>query len=122
VLRKEAETATYDISLTKESVTITGITSFDGTNIDNVTLIFDEDTSVVNNTALSAEIKSDENGAYTVELSPGSYNVSASSDLITDEAQNFTYEWTGSLVVTKDDIFTGIKFNIIDLEKILKDE
>jgi protocatechuate 3,4-dioxygenase beta subunit len=121
-LKREDEAATYDLNLNKESVTVVGTTSIEGTNVDNVTILFDVDISVINNTAFSAEAKSDENGVYTVELSPGSYNVTAYSDLITDEAQNYTYEWTGTLVVSKDEISTGITFDIDDLEKILKDE
>ena len=121
-LKREDETATYDISLIKESVTVNGTTSFQGTIIENVTILFDEDISIVNNTAFSAEAKSDENGDYSVELSPGSYNVTASSELITDETQNFTYEWAGNLVLTKDNIPTVFIFDIDDLEKILIDE
>ncbi len=102
---------TFDISLTKHSTNVSGFTSFDGTNIANVTKIrFLPDKSVENNPAIyTATVESDETGFYALELSPGSYNVSVSHEF-TENEQNYTYIYNGKLVI---DLAPAIKtYNI----------
>jgi hypothetical protein len=69
------EPITRDFTLTKNSVTIAGVTSYEGTRIDNVSVRFTIDTWVENNSAQQRTIQSDEFGQYLVELSPGTYNI-----------------------------------------------
>ena len=88
--------ASYDISMSKNSSTVSGITSFDGKNKDNVSITFKPDGSE-NNTAVTATAKSDANGSYTVELALGRYNVTVVNQMRTEEGQNYTYSFEGSL-------------------------
>jgi dolichyl-diphosphooligosaccharide--protein glycosyltransferase len=88
--------ASYDISMNKNSSTVNGITSFDGKNKDNVSITFKPDGSE-NNTAVTATAKSDTNGSYTVELALGRYNVTVVNQMRTEEGQNYTYSFEGSL-------------------------
>jgi dolichyl-diphosphooligosaccharide--protein glycosyltransferase len=88
----------YDISLTKHSFTATGSTTYDDTNIGNITIRFSPDTAVENNTAVFAQTTSDENGSYIVELLPGSYNVTV-EEIVNESGQDVTYTFTGPLEI-----------------------
>ncbi len=122
VLVKEDEVASYNITLIKKSVTVSGTTSYEGLNIDNVTIDFISDITVENNTAISESSMSDENGQYLIELTPGYYNVSAISGIISEDDKNYTYMWEGNLEILETDISIGITFDIDDFEKILEEE
>jgi len=104
----------YNIALTKQSVTVSGYTSYDGTNIANVTNIRFEpsEIDIANNTALFGNIaNSNETGFYRLELSPGSYEVSI--DYSTSENdKNFTYKYKGPLEIDSTDIDMGVSYNI----------
>ena len=91
---------TLDISLKKESATISGTTSFDGSNIANISIAFTRDLSVYNNTAISASVTSDETGSYTIELAPGTYNVTVDHPLAAEGQTNYSYKFSGELVIT----------------------
>lgn len=103
----------YDISLSKNSVTVSGHTSFEGTNKGNVTNIkFEPDVSVVNNTAIySRTVQSNEIGQYSLELSPGSYIVTVNHSF-GENGQNYTYTFNGTLTIEEKDIKLGITYNI----------
>ncbi len=88
----------YDISLTKHSFTATGSTTYDGTNIGNITIRFSPDTTVENNTAVFAQTTSDESGSYVVELLPGLYNVTV-DEVVNESGQDVTYTFTGPLEI-----------------------
>jgi asparagine N-glycosylation enzyme membrane subunit Stt3 len=122
VITKDQTETIYDIELIKESVTVSGTTSFEETSIDNVTVTFQPDESIENNTAFTEIAISDQNGLYSIELTSGQYNVTAISKTLTENDNNFTYQWSGFLVVSEEDISIGITFNIDELEKILKEE
>ena len=109
-----------DFTLEKKSVTISGTTTYNGETISNVTVRFERDLTVENNTAINRAPKSDENGDYTDELTIGTYNVTAVKDF-TQNDKNYTYTWTGKLTVTETDIATGKTLNI-PLEMIEKEE
>jgi hypothetical protein len=64
--------------------------------------------------------KSDVSGLYTIELAPGTYNVTAVSVRFEENGKNYTYEWTGVLELKQSNIVTGIVYTI-ELEKILKE-
>lgn len=103
----------YNIDLTKHSVTVTGHTTYAGTNIANVTNIrFDPTEEIENNTALYGNsANSDETGFYKLELSPGSYEVTI--DYTTKENdKNVTYTYEGALIIDSTYIDPGATYNI----------
>jgi dolichyl-diphosphooligosaccharide--protein glycosyltransferase len=88
----------YDISLIKHSYAVTGYTQYGGTNIGNISIRLSPDASVENNTAQSAQTKSDENGLYVIELLPGSYNIIV-DELVNESGLEITYTFAGTLEV-----------------------
>ncbi|RLF34436.1 MAG: hypothetical protein DRM98_00560 [Thermoplasmata archaeon] len=112
VLTKGEGSVTKDFSLVKKSVTVTGLTKYEDQAIGNVSISFKKDSSVENNTAVSNEAMSDENGSYTVELAPGTYNVTTTGEQFNISGVNYTYEGYGTLTVTEDDITTGVTYNV----------
>jgi hypothetical protein len=89
----------YDIPLTKESVTVSGTARYDTTGKFNVTISFYPNEGVENNTAEYADVLTAENGSYVVELMPGSYNVSV-DEPVEEGGANVTYSFNGSLEVS----------------------
>jgi predicted phage tail protein len=63
-----------------------------------MTVTFSSDLTVVNNTAKYSTAETTADGKYTLELAPGSYNVSI-TELVNESGQNFTYTFTGQLSV-----------------------
>jgi len=106
----------YNISLIKHSLTVTGSTTYGGTNIGNITIRFSPDTAVENNTAVFARTTSDENGSYIVELLSGSYTVTV-DEVINESGQDVTYTFTESLEVqvatSFDIVLASTKFYLI---------
>jgi len=92
-------TASYNITLTKTSVTVTGATTYNGTGKANMTIIFTKDLTIQNNTAITTNVKTKSNGLYTIELTPGSYNVTVETT-VNESGQNITYLSTGRLSVS----------------------
>ncbi|UCF50205.1 MAG: glycosyltransferase family 39 protein [Thermoplasmatales archaeon] len=90
----------YNISITKHSSNISGYTLLNGEKIDNVTKIrFIPDLSIENNSAIYGfTTESDETGYYSLELSPGYYNVSVEHEFIEDD-KNYTYVFSSKFVV-----------------------
>lgn len=76
VITPGQNTITYNIALTKTSITVTGTTTQNGLPIGNMTVTFKPDGSA-NNTAILSTSKSNATGIYTTELAPGAYNVTA---------------------------------------------
>ncbi len=89
---------TYSLALIKESVTAQGNTKYNEVGKANISLTFSRDDSVENNTAIYTNTKTDKNGTYTIELAPGSYNVSATG-LFNESGQNVTYAGTAQITV-----------------------
>jgi len=58
-------------------VTVNGYTKYGSENVGGISIQFLTDGSVKNNTAVESTSTSNETGYYEVELSPGSYNISA---------------------------------------------
>ena len=94
--------ASYPIALNKESVTVSGSTKYNSLGKANMTITFLKDNNVENNKAIQTSTISDATGAYTLELSPGSYNVTV-LELVNESGQNITYEFTGKLMVSSGD-------------------
>lgn len=90
--------ATYNIALTKESVTVSGVTTYNGLGKANITVLFSKDTAVENNTALTKSAKTGLNGNYLLELTPGTYNVTV-EELINENGENVTYTATSRIVL-----------------------
>jgi dolichyl-diphosphooligosaccharide--protein glycosyltransferase len=96
-------TASYNIALTKVSVTVSGSTTYNGVGKTNITILFSKDLRITNNTAVSKNVKSDSNGSYTIELTPGSYNVSV-AEVVNESGQNITYTGNaGQIILTSGD-------------------
>ncbi len=96
-------TATYNIEITKESVTVRGNTTYNDKGKGNITIVFSKDLRYANNTAVTKNVKSDINGSYTIELIPGSYNVTV-MEIVNESGQNITYTGTaGQLSLNKGD-------------------
>jgi dolichyl-diphosphooligosaccharide--protein glycosyltransferase len=91
-------TATYNISLTKVSVSVSGSTTYNGLGKANMTIFFTKDLNVQNNTAITNSVKTKANGVYTIELTPGSYNVTV-EQTVNESGLNVTYTGTGQIVV-----------------------
>ncbi len=101
ILTKGQGIRTYNIQVTKESKAITGTLTYQNTPVSNLSIDFQPDPSVENNTAEYATKQASETGQYTVELLPGTYFV------IVDEEQEtggilYQYTFEGTLTVTAD--------------------
>ena len=114
------ETKSFDISLDKQSATIEGPTIYEGTRISNIAIAFDPYEPAENNTAVHATTISDENGYYSIELTPGSYYVLAISEPFTENGKNYSYEFEGILNISPQEI-GKIKNYIILLAKVETD-
>ncbi len=90
--------ASYDIPLLKESITVHGTTLYNGTGKANITIAFENDPFVSNNTAIDTATTSSQNGTYTVELAPGSYVINVTMT-INESGRNVTYLGTGQITV-----------------------
>jgi hypothetical protein len=94
--------ASYHIALIKHSVTVSGSTKYNAVGKANITITFSEDETVVNNTASDTSTISGTDGVYTVELTPGSYNVTI-EELVNESGQNITYTYDDRLIVSTGD-------------------
>lgn len=93
VYPEENTTTSLNISLDLSPVTVSGSTTINGEPVADITIAFEPDESVENNTAEAGTTASDDTGRYEVELAPGSYNVSV--DMKDETTQ--TYSFTGAL-------------------------
>ncbi len=121
VLQGSVSKTGVDIELTKHSVNLSGFTEYNNENIANLTVKFQKDRSIENNSAISMITKSDETGYYTIELSPGYYNVSINTTK-QEEGQNYTYQLSEQIQIKEDQISTGDFKNFDAIEKFLKEE
>jgi hypothetical protein len=64
-----------------------------------MTIFFTKDLNIQNNTAITTSMKTNANGMYTIELTPGSYNVTV-EELVNESGQNITYISTGRIAVS----------------------
>jgi dolichyl-diphosphooligosaccharide--protein glycosyltransferase len=93
-------TAYYIIDVTKESVTVSGSTKYNGVGKANITILFSKDSQISGNTAVAKSVKTNSNGNYTTELTPGSYNVSI-KEIVNESGQNITYIGIGHITLNK---------------------
>jgi len=93
----ENETKSFNISMQFSPVTTSGTTKYEGSPVGDITIEFEPDESIENNTAEATSISSDENGFYEVDLKPGYYNI------IVEEMddQTLVYSYSGSKEIIK---------------------
>jgi len=103
-------TASYDITVTKVSVTVSGSTKYNGAGKANMTILFSKDLGIAENPAVTKSVKTDRNGNYTTELTQGSYNVTI-EELVNESGQNITYTYTGQLILSSGE--TSRIYNIL---------
>lgn len=94
--------ASFHLPLTKVSVTVKGNTTYERLGKANMTVLFTKDLSVANNTAITTSAKTNASGRYSIELTPGSYNVSV-EQMFNESGINVTYTGTGRITVSSGD-------------------
>ncbi len=103
-------TTIQNISLAVAPILVSGDVTSDGIILSNASLLFDINLSVENNTAQKEETTSDEQGQYTIHLTPGYYNITAEAT-VNESGEETFYTFSGSLQI---DMGEGIKtFNIV---------
>ncbi|MBN2066092.1 MAG: carboxypeptidase regulatory-like domain-containing protein [Candidatus Thermoplasmatota archaeon] len=107
---EENRTTIQNLSLSIAPIVVSGRVTAGGANMDNVSLLFDSNPVIENNTAQKNEATSDEQGHYTIHLTPGYYNVTAET-AVNISGEEVVYTFSGVLHVKMGE---GIKsFNII---------
>jgi hypothetical protein len=100
VLNIGQEPQKRDFDLEKVSARVTGVTTYEGKIINNVSIEFKGER------VTPFRVTSDETGSYRLELEPGSYNVTVDYT-VTEDGQNYTYTFTGYLeIITVPDLVT----------------
>jgi len=95
---KENQTTSFNISMTLAKVKLSGYTKYDGENLGYVDIIFKPDGGVEGNTAVQSNTASNiTTGYYEIQLTPGSYNVSATKKI----GQMTIYSYDGKLEIVK---------------------
>ena len=64
-----------------------------------MTIFFAKDLNIKNNTAITTSVKTKANGIYSIELTPGSYNVTV-EETVNESGQNVTYFSNGLITVS----------------------
>ncbi|MFH1102028.1 MAG: STT3 domain-containing protein [Methanobacteriota archaeon] len=104
------KTLSLNISMDYAPITVSGLTTSDAKPISNIPITFYPDRRVINNTAQQGTATTDTNGSYTVNLKPGSYNVTILTSYVTG-----SYSFGGNLALTMGE---GIKTYNIPLTKL----
>jgi dolichyl-diphosphooligosaccharide--protein glycosyltransferase len=100
----------YPIPLIKHTVTVSGTTKFDTTATPNIKIDFKPDTSVQGNTAVQNTIVSNATGVYTVEITPGTYDVTV-NQTVNETGHNVTYTFSQRIVVASAQL--SMSYNIL---------
>lgn len=103
ILEKGQGIKTYDIHLSKETVTVSGKTSYNNQNIANISIIFSPDDQIENNTAEFSTTQSDNAGVFGAELLPGSYIV-AVNEAVNETGVHVIYTYYETLFISESDI------------------
>jgi hypothetical protein len=98
---QENKTVTQNISMSYAKIAVSGETTRADTNqaVSNVTISFDADEDVENNTAVAVEINSDETGEYKVELNPGSYLINVDQE-VNESGTMVTYKYSAKITIS----------------------
>jgi len=81
VFAEENTTKTLNVSMDLTPVSLSGNATYMSEGIEGVTIMFNKNNSVDLNTAEYSTTNTDENGEYSLELQPGSYNVTLSKSI-----------------------------------------
>jgi len=94
----ENETTNFNVSIEYAKIALSGRTKDidTGATINNISIEFLPDFSVVNNTAQSSSSISSGNGAYTALIMPGRYNVTV-NQVVNESGINVTYVYSEQL-------------------------
>ena len=93
------ETKEYNISIDYVPIVVSGNTMKNQQNFGNVTVIFSKDESMENNVAVTNSIISDlDDGAYSIDLLPGTYNVTAEKEI---DGEKYSFEQKLTLSVAQ---------------------
>ena len=97
---EENKTTTKNISIQYAKISVTGDTIREDTNqlVSNINITFAADTTVENNTANNSDTISNSNGAYSLDLMPGSYIVTVDEE-VNESGTIVTYTYSGTLTV-----------------------
>jgi len=93
----------FTISMSKETTTVSGRTTYNGVSKDNISISFMPSSDIENNTAESASGMSDETGGYTVELKPGKYDVNVEKT-VNESGMDVTYTFSEILEIQETDV------------------
>jgi hypothetical protein len=107
----------YNITLTRHSSNLSGFTKYNGINVPDITnILFTPDRSVDNNSAIyTVSTESDAAGVYTVELSPGYYNVTVNHPF-TENDQNYSYVYSSKIEISEEPMFLISDIELIRIE------
>ena len=100
IVIRENSTTTTNVSMKYATITVSGTTKNQNTMnaVANMSFSFTPDESVTNNVAVQGSVTSDTNGEYTIELNPGTYNVTV-RQRINESGINVTYLYNEQLVL-----------------------
>ena len=98
---EEDKTVTKNISIQYAKIEVTGETIREDTSqtVSNINITFAVDTAVENNTANESETVSDADGAYSVELMPGTYTVDV-AERVNESGTMVQYTFSGTLMIS----------------------
>lgn len=85
------ETTIQNISLDLIPSVVTGVATYNGEGIENVEIMFTKDGGVGVNAAVGKTVMTDEDGAYSVELVPGSYNITIEKSILQVTEETLVY-------------------------------
>lgn len=114
VSAKENTTKTFNISMDLTPAMVSGNTTYMEDGIEGVSILFNKNESVDLNTAKFASTKTDEEGKYSVELQPGSYNITLSKSVTQGYEETTVYESDQyTLVIPKEQKEVSKDFTLI---------
>ena len=96
----ENVSTSYNLSLAYAYVTVSGYTRYNDTGsiIENVSIGFEMDDSVLNNTAEPKTVKSDTVGYFESKFYPGSYNVTV-THFVNESGNDVIYVYEGQITI-----------------------
>jgi len=94
----ENDSLTVNISITYAPITVSGLTTYNGQNIADISIEFLPNELIEDNTAEGLTVLSDEVGQYEAEVLPGSYNITI--DEIGDGEKGW-YTYKGQVTLLK---------------------
>jgi asparagine N-glycosylation enzyme membrane subunit Stt3 len=115
----ENVTEFYNLSLAYAYVTVSGYTRYNdtGSTIENVTIGFEMDGSVVNNTAEPKSVTSDNEGYFKSKLYPGSYNVTV-THMVNESGIDVLYVYEGQITIQVGEISKSYEI-LLDKEELI---